>query len=125
MKLTDHFSKAEFDCKDGSTMPDKVFLNIEHLAEELEVLRIFFDSPITINSGYRSPKYNKAIGGATNSQHKLGTAADIVVEGMNPTDVADQIEGLIKIGAVTFGGLGRYATFTHVDIRTKKARWNG
>ena len=125
MKLTEHFSKSEFDCRDGSEMPNDVFLNIEQLAEELEVLRVFFDSSITINSGYRSPKYNKSIGGATKSQHLKGTAADIVVEGYNPSEVADQIEGLIRIGAVSFGGLGRYATFTHLDIRKDKARWNG
>jgi uncharacterized protein YcbK (DUF882 family) len=125
MKLTEHFSKSEFDCNDGSEMPAEVFLNIEKLAKQLEVLRVFFDKSITINSGYRSPKYNEHIGGATKSQHLLGTASDIVVEGMKPSEVADAVEALIRIGAVNFGGLGRYATFTHLDIRSHRARWNG
>ena len=124
MKLTEHFSKSEFDCNDGSDMPPEVFLNVEKLATQLEVLRLFFDKPIKINSGYRSPKYNEHIGGATKSQHLLGTASDIIVEGINPSDVADAVEALIRIGAVNFGGLGRYTTFTHLDIRSHRARWN-
>ena len=43
----------------------------------LDPLREHYGSPIIINSGYRCNKLNKAIGGATTSQHKLGQAADI------------------------------------------------
>lgn len=43
----------------------------------LEPLREMLGEPITVNSGYRSPVVNKEIGGATNSQHVKGEAADI------------------------------------------------
>ena len=43
----------------------------------LDPLRQLFGSPIYVNSGYRSPEVNAAVGGATNSQHILGEAADI------------------------------------------------
>lgn len=125
MKLTDNFSREEFDSHDGSAMPQIVLDNIGKLATNLQTIRDFFNASITINSGYRSPEHNKSVGGAKHSQHLLGTASDIVVSGHTPKEVADAIEGLIRIGAISDGGLGRYGTFTHYDIRDTHARWNG
>jgi len=125
MKLTNNFSLSEFDCKDGSKMPPEVFNNILLLVKELQTLRDFIGKPITINSGYRSPEYNKKIGGASRSQHLLGKAADIRVEGVSPRELRGVIEELIKDGRLSFKGIGAYSNFIHVDIRSKKARWNG
>ncbi len=125
MKLTKNFSLNEFDCRDGSVMPPDVFSNVVKLAKELQVLRDFIGKSITINSGYRSPDYNRSIGGASRSQHLLGKAADIRVDGISPRELRGIIEELIKDGRLKFGGIGAYTNFTHVDIRDKKARWNG
>ena len=89
------------------------------LVRKLQQLRDRIGKPISITSGYRCPAHNRAVGGATQSQHLTGKAADITVKGMAPAVVADHAE------AVGFGGIGRYATFTHVDTRSEKARWNG
>ena len=124
MKLTANFSKSEFECSDGSEMPLEVFNNIIELAENLEVVRAHFGAPITINSAYRSPVYNRQIGGVPTSQHLGGKAADIVIEGVSPSEVADAIDFLIECGLMKEGGLGRYDTFTHYDIRGTKARWD-
>lgn len=124
MKLTANFSKQEFECADGSEMPLQVFNNVIELANNLEVVRAHFGAPITINSAYRSPVYNRSIGGAANSQHLSGKAADIVISGVTPSDVADAIEFLIEVGLMKEGGVGRYDTFTHYDIRGTKARWD-
>ena len=125
MKLTSNFNKSEFDCKSGADMPQEVFNNIQKLANQLQIIRNKVGVPIKINSGYRSPDYNdNVVKGAKNSQHKLGKAADIVIEGYTPDDVADLIEELIASGDILQGGLGRYNTFTHYDIRKGKARWN-
>lgn len=43
----------------------------------LDPLRELYGKPIIVTSGYRCPKLNKAVGGATNSQHTKGEAADI------------------------------------------------
>lgn len=123
MKLTKNFSLVEFACKDGAEMPDEVFKNIKELAENLQVLRDFCDKPITVNSGYRSEDYNKKIGGAKNSQHIKGKAADIVVKDLPPQIVALFVQGLIRIGAMKEGGIGLYDDFLHYDIRNTKARW--
>jgi len=122
-KITKNFSLEEFKCKDGSDIPNTALLNIVELARNLEVLRTAINKPIVINSGYRSPKYNAKIGGVKDSQHLRGTAADIKVAGMTPKEVALVIEGLIESGKMKEGGVGVYPTFTHYDIRNRKARW--
>lgn len=118
-----NFQLKEFNSKDGAAMPFDVCTNVMDLIVQLQVLRDYVGVPIYINSGYRSPKHNKKVGGSPNSQHLLGKAADIVVKGMEPKEVADTIEKLIKEGKMKQGGLGRYETFTHYDIRGTKARW--
>lgn len=122
--MTEHFSKEEFRSKDGAHFPYEVKQNLKVLAEQLEVLREHFQKPVQINSGYRSPAYNAKIGGEQNSQHLLGKAADVVIDGISPDEVADAIEFLIEGKLMIQGGVGRYETFTHYDIRGKKARWD-
>lgn len=63
--------------------------NVKALAEEvLQPLRDKLQKPITISSGYRCPKLNELVGGAKNSYHTNGSAADIIVRGMVPYEVA-------------------------------------
>jgi uncharacterized protein YcbK (DUF882 family) len=124
MKITENFDREDFDCADGSEMPTDVQLNIAELAIQLEIIRCHFNAPVHINSAYRSLEYNRSIGSKDTSQHVLGRAADIVVEGYTPDEVYDAIEFLISTGLVKEGGLGRYNTFTHYDTRGTRARWN-
>ena len=63
----------------------RVMLNIKLLVDNvLEPIRDMVCAPIIITSGYRSPQLNKIVGGADNSQHMLGCAADFYVHGHNP-----------------------------------------
>ena len=124
MKLTKNFSKKEFDSKDGSEMPQDVFVNIQKLANKLQVLRDYLGKQISINSAYRSPSHNKSVGGAKNSQHLYGKASDITVKEMTPKQVYDAIEILISNGDMLQGGLGLYNTFVHYDFRGNKSRWD-
>ena len=116
-KLSKDFRVREFRCKNGA---DVIFVDTA-LVELLQKIRDHFGSPITINSAYRTPEYNKKVGGSTYSQHQYGKAADIVVKGVKPADVAAYAEQLMP----SYGGVGRYATFVHVDVRDEKSRWNG
>ena len=125
-KITTNFSLEEFNCKDGSEMPNDVMINIIKLAKNLQVLRDAVGKTITITSGYRSPKYNLKIGGAKDSQHIKGTAADIKVKGMTPKEVAKVIEGLIASGKMQQGGIGIYPSWVHYDTYfdgKNKRRW--
>lgn len=124
MKLTNNFSKHEFDCKDGSSMPEGVFVNVSELAKNLQVLRDFIGFPIYINSAYRSPSHNKKVGGSPNSQHLLGKAADIQMPSHRPEQVKKFIEKLIQDGKMKEGGIGIYDWGVHYDIRGHKARWD-
>jgi uncharacterized protein YcbK (DUF882 family) len=122
-KISENFRLQEFDSSCGREMPLEAQKNVIQLGQNLQVLRDYLGASITINSGYRSPQLNRKIKGATRSQHLLGTAADIVVKGHTPKQVADAIELLISQGKMREGGLKAYGTFTHYDIRGIKARW--
>jgi uncharacterized protein YcbK (DUF882 family) len=123
MKLTCNFSLSEFECNCGCEMPEAVKLNIIELAENLQVLRDVLNVPIKLTNAYRCESKNKSVNGSKNSQHLVGKAADLQVSGMAPKDVADVVSELMENGLLKMGGLGRYETFTHVDIRGIKARW--
>lgn len=116
-KLSANFKVKEFACSDGS---DPVFISPD-LVEVLQKIRDHFKKAVTINSAYRTPGKNKAVGGATYSQHLYGTAADITVKGIDPKTVAAYAETLMP----DTGGIGIYKTFTHVDVREKRSRWTG
>jgi len=115
IKISKNFSLHEFECKDGSHLV-KVD---EELIDKLQQLRDLIGKPIPIHSGYRTPEYNKKVGGATKSQHLLGKAADISVNGISSEKLAELAE---KVG---FNGIGIYKTFVHCDVRGYKAHWRG
>lgn len=116
-KLSDNFKVKEFACSDGS---DPIFIDSD-LVTILQKIRTHFGKSVTITSAYRTPGKNKAVGGTTYSQHLYGRAADIKVKGIAPKKVSAYAETLLK----NKGGIGTYATFTHVDVRETKARWQG
>ena len=127
MKLTQNFNKSEFDCKCGCEMPKKVLDNIKILAEQLQAIRTISEQPIQINSAYRCVKHNanlKPKPGAKNSQHILGKAADIVIKGYTAEETYELLDELMHYNTILQGGLGKYNSFTHYDIRGKEARWD-
>lgn len=119
-----NFALREFRCADGTDVPVRFRGNVQELMNNLEVLRTELgNNAIRINSGYRTPAYNQSIGGATQSRHMCAQAADMSVRDHTPRQVADAIERLITARRMREGGLGRYATFTHYDVRGTRARW--
>jgi len=84
-----------------------------------ELRRAIGNRPIIINSGYRCPTHNKKVGGAKNSQHLYGKAADIRVNGMNPRTLEKYADTVFANGGVGMGG----QNFVHVDTRGHRARW--
>jgi uncharacterized protein YcbK (DUF882 family) len=123
--MTKNFNLSEFQCKCGCKMPDEVLENIKELACNLQYIRDYLDEPIKLTNAYRCKEHNDSIKGSSkNSKHILGKAADIQCSNINPKTMADLIEDLISKNCIQEGGVGRYKTFTHYDIRGTKARWN-
>jgi uncharacterized protein YcbK (DUF882 family) len=122
-RLSKNFTLDEFASKDGAQTPPEVLENLRSLAKNLQVIRDEIGKPIKINSAYRSPEHNKAVGGVKNSMHVKGKAADIVVTGITPTQLSAIIFMLIEQKKIKQGGVGIYPNFVHYDIRGTKARW--
>lgn len=113
VRLSANFHLSEFECKCSDC--SETLVDLDHVAK-LQQLRTDLGASIKITSAFRCAKHNEAVGGSDRSQHKLGTATDIQVSGMDPTAVQDACEH--------FDGLGRYDSFTHIDSRGSKARWD-
>ena len=144
-KLSANFAVKEFRCKDGT---DPIFIddvlvkllqNIEHHPNQMNLdhpfrhrllqnIRNHFGKAVTITSAYRTAAHNKAVKGATYSQHCYGMAADIRIQGVDVETLATYAETLLK----NTGGIGRYpvktgrpAGWVHIDTRAVKSRWVG
>lgn len=113
--LSKNFKVKEFACRDGS---NDILIDTD-LAALLQKIRDKFALPITVNSAYRTPSYNKKVGGVANSRHVAGCAADIAVKGVSPEKIAQFAESVMP----NYGGIGLYSTFVHLDTRVKRARW--
>ena len=120
--LSTNFDSTEFDCH-GSGCCSSTLVD-DKLVTYLQQIREHFGKPVNISSGYRCATHNKNIGGATNSRHSKGQAADIYITGVTPAEIAKYAE---SIGIL---GIGLYETnsdgfFVHVDTRETKSFWYG
>lgn len=116
-KLTTNFKSTEFDCKCNGYC-NKTIIE-KKLVTYLQIIRSHFGKATIINSGYRCAIHNKRVGGAPASKHVLGAAADIVVKGVEPKEVAKFAE------SIGIKGIGLYDTFVHIDTRSTKFFWYG
>ena len=100
----------------ASRLPNGIEENIEALVDEvLDPTRRKLGKPIVVNSGFRCPIHNTAVGGVYNSQHVSGQAADVRCE-----DNKKLAKVIVENGR--FDQLILYPTFIHVSW--KKAGGN-
>lgn len=132
-QLTPHFHVVEFDCHDGTPVPEASYPALKAACEAyLEPLREQHGA-VHINSGFRTLSYNMRIGGASMSVHVYNaswqhspwaTAIDHVSDGLSPSGVQSFHESNTHPD-----GMGRYSVFTHVDNRNRigwaDSRWAG
>ncbi len=122
MNLSANFSLAEmvksaYAIRRGiNNMPDdaEVLENLHALANNMERVRAVFGKPITVSSGYRSPKVNTAVGGSKNSYHMKGLACDFTVAGMSPRDTCRVLED--KADEVGYRTLIAEGGWVHIDF---------
>lgn len=119
---------SELDCKDGTEYPFSYrsdVTRLPNLMESFERLRSKLGNmPLTILSAYRTPEYNKKIGGAARSQHTEGRALDIrTPKGMKPRELFDVLVSLSN--STPIRGIGLYKWGCHMDVRpqTKLSLW--
>lgn len=121
MNLTSHFTLEELTDSDlaerkgiDNTPSSEIVSNLYVLADGLERARTVLGEPITITSGYRSPKLNSSLGGAKNSQHTQGLAADFKVQNMTPREVCFVL--MENEDFVRFDQLIQEGKWTHISF---------
>lgn len=114
--MSKYFKRAEFACKCGCGFAEPH----PYLLETLDAIREYVGRPILVNSGCRCEKHNSSpqVGGAKNSQHVKGRAADIRCREISAGTLWQKINELQGMGKLPrLRGLGRYDSFVHVDVR--------
>ena len=114
---------AEGKAKGKNTLPPPALWdNIVPTLGMADQLREFFGAPLKVLSAYRSPAYNKAIGGESQSYHMRFMALDLCPARSTPGEIK-RLKGcaevLIKRGILT-GGVGRYGWGIHLDCGPRR-----
>lgn len=128
MKLSEHFTKAEFE--HSNTAIQRGIQNVMDSGQTqkaidlcenvLEPLRKHLGVPIKLNCGYRSPLVNKAVGGAKMSQHILGEAVDV---DLHSRDIFEWIINNLEFDQAIFEfGTDENAGWFHLSYRKGRNR---
>jgi len=120
MNLTEHFKINEFEDSDtakrlkiDNSVPQEFRSNIKKIADLMEEVRSLLGVPITITSGYRSPKLNRAVGGVQSSEHCSGLACDFIAPKFGkPSDIC---KAIIDSG-IRYGQLIEEGTWVHISV---------
>lgn len=144
LRISEHFTIEEFDCRDGTHVPAAAVGGLWRLAQWwLEPMRDEF-GPVVVHSGYRTPTYNASVGGAQRSVHLLRTEMTGLSAGSTvracAADVSPARRGAVEwarwaqehrrrhahLGKRGRGGIGRYVGqgFVHLDTSTSRD-WQG
>lgn len=103
--------------------PEELWENIIPTIRILDELRYTIGAPIILTSVYRSPAYNRTLGGKTKSMHIQFNAVDFVVRDRStPTDWAAILKMMRAEGRFR-GGIGVYSSYVHLDTRGRNADW--
>lgn len=109
------FSRTEFACRCGCGA-DTVDAE---LLEVLQRLRRHFREAVRIHCGIRCPGHNARVGGAPDSQHLTGKAADFHVDGVDHSRVIAYLDTTYPVSY----GMSAYPWGIHLDVRKDRARW--
>lgn len=121
MNLSPHFTLAEMTVSETAARrgidndpPPDVVERLKHTALGLEAVRTRLGAPIVVSSGYRSPALNAAIGGAQNSDHTRGDAADFICPGFGAPST---IVSALKDSGIQFDQLiEEFGRWVHISF---------
>ncbi|VWD22512.1 D-Ala-D-Ala carboxypeptidase family metallohydrolase [Burkholderia contaminans] len=121
MNLTNHFTLEELtdsgkarELKIDNTPPPSIVANLRYTAHVLELVRAWLgNNPMSVTSGYRNPAVNRAVGGASNSDHLQGVAADFRCPGYGPPLAVCR---RLAASDLPFNQLIYEGTWTHIGI---------
>jgi len=100
-----------------NTLPAELKSNVTFTAQRLEVIRSLLNASILINSWYRSPELNTAVGGSKTSAHKEGRAVDFIAPRFGtPLAVCQKIAKYSEL--VGFEQLIYEHTWVHISFST-------
>ena len=114
-----YFGRHEFACKCGTHCDGYPVEPSKDLVTFLDSFRHTVGLPVYVNSGVRCAVHNAAVGGAPQSRHLYGDAADICCPGKRAEELYDLACGMLPDS----GGIGLYNWGIHVDVRKQKTRW--
>ena len=126
MKLSTHFSLSEFTTSQtaaryglDNTPSAAQIENLRQLCEHiLEPIRVHFEVPVIISSGYRGPQVNAKVGGSSNSQHCKGEAADFTVAHYTVTEIFNWIA--FTSGLAFDQIIHEYGKWIHISYVTRR-----
>jgi uncharacterized protein YcbK (DUF882 family) len=114
-QLSKNFNSSEFQCPCNKCTDQ--FIDLK-LINKLQQVRDTYGKAINVNSGYRCPEHNAAVGGKIGSAHMSGLAVDI-----SPSLLTlDELDELYELCYNNFDNIGdgRGKKFVHVDVREAK-----
>lgn len=112
-----HFRREEFACKCGCAVNGVH----DHVLRACDMIRDALGQPVVINSGYRCEVHNTAIGGARNSLHMQGRAADMQCQRAWYAPLVRCILAFV-VTSPWLGGIGIYPAdrFVHIDLGPRR-----
>lgn len=124
MNLSEHFTLEEFiftiHRNIDNTPTEDILEKLKHLAIHMEVVRDLLQAPVAVNSAYRCPELNKAVGGSPKSQHMKGEAVDFTAKAFG---TPAQIVNAIRNSALQFDQLIlEYDRWVHISFSDKPRR---
>lgn len=131
MQLTKHFSLEELTFSEtalrrnlDNTPNESEIVNLKKLCEKvLEPIREQINLPIHINSGFRSPEVNLAVGGKSNSQHMKAEASDSIAIGITVGQYYNRIKMMVEAKLIEVDQcIIEYNRWVHISYREGKNR---
>ncbi len=118
-----NFHSSELQCHDGCGVNKCTQGLLDALEQFRAAVNVFLgttDTPVLLDSAYRCKVNNARVGGAANSEHLAGEAADVRVKGLD----AGELE-VIARSCPLIHGIGRndFGKWLHIDVRPRLAQW--